>query len=393
MPEADITKHERQWKRFVNADYALSELSPINKKITKTFLKDFEIGINVPKQSRGKRTPATLLKLRWICIFLSKQLGIKDFTKMTKTQIHKLFKDMIEEKILKDDREPYRDIGDFVKNTKTFWGWMLKTKRVTQDITEDLSRASYKKGKPDWTYLTHEQLKTLIDNARGDYRALIMFLYDSGARPSEAYRLRVGDIQFKENETLLTIPERRPNGSRVSKTFERTIRLKNCSAVLKSYIELNKLKSDDLLIIPAQPTFNKYLRELALRLFGSVVTKARGKTDELKLYDIRHMAAIYWLDKYRTHKDLMYRMGWAKEDKILYYSEFLGRRDKIDDEDMLTAEDKSRLETDVERLKKSDKTSAKRLTIIAGIILNNGAAMKNLPEKDKKELIALLNEE
>jgi len=48
----------------------------------------------------------------------------------------------------------------------------------------------------------------------------------------------------------------------------------------------------------------------------------------------------------------MYRMGWSKEDKIFYYSEFLGRRDKIDDEDMLTKEDKSKYESEINNLKK-----------------------------------------
>ena len=48
----------------------------------------------------------------------------------------------------------------------------------------------------------------------------------------------------------------------------------------------------------------------------------------------------------------MYRMGWKREDKILYYSEFLGRRDKIDDEDMMTLEDKSKYEKQLETEKK-----------------------------------------
>jgi len=351
MPLIDINRKSIQWARYKKKDFFLVGVSEHNKKIARDFLKDFELGLNVPKGSRGKRTPGTLLKLRGISIFLNKYLK-KDFEKITKKDLHKLFDDMFKGEILKENKKPYRNVGDFIKNSKTFWGWMLRKKIIKKDLTEDLSVASYEKGKPPWTYLTHEEVKILIDNARGDYRALILFLYDSGVRPQEAYRLYVSDLEFKEDETLLTIPDRRENGDRVSKTFQRTIKLKTSGKLLKNYIQINNLKSNDLLIIHRQEAFNKYLRQLSKKLFGVKITKARGRTDQLKLYDIRHLSAIFWLDRYRTQKDLMYRFGWKREDKILYYSEFLGRRDKIGDEDMLTTEDKTLLERQSEELKK-----------------------------------------
>jgi len=363
MAESDINRHKAQWEKYKSQDYFLEELSQHNKKIVKQFLKDFEIGINVPKSSKGKRTGGTLLKLRYICVFLNTYLK-KDFEKITKKEMHKLFDEMGKGRITKENGKPFKDIGDYIKNTKTFWGWMLKTKLVKENILEELSQNSYKKGKPAWTYLTHAEMKNLIDNARGDYRALIMFLYDSGIRPAEAYRLYVSDLEFKENETLLTIPEKREDGSRVSKTFERTIKLKTSGSLIKSYIEINNLNPSDLLIQCTQPAFNKYLRELSKKIFGSKVTKARGRTDQLKLYDIRHMSSIFWLDKYRTHKDLMYRFGWSREDKVYYYSEFFGRRDKIDDEDMMTSEDKSKYEKQIEsqdkRIKELEEAEIKK---------------------------------
>ena len=60
---------------------------------------------------------------------------------------------------------------------------------------------------------------------------------------------------------------------------------------------------------------------------------------------------IYYIVLYKRKKDLMYRFGWKKEYKIFYYSEFLGNRDKID-EDMITPEDKNKYEKDIEKLKK-----------------------------------------
>lgn len=351
MKKLDINGHIRQWENTKKRDRkGIEGLSKHNSDLTKAFLKDFELGINTPKGVKGRRSPATLLKLRSICIFLNKHFPKKDFEKITKKGLHDVLDKMSRGEIMKTKTKQYNGTGEFVKNTKTLLGWMIRTGKVKEDITEDLSRADYKKSKPSWVYLTNEQMKLLINQSRGDYRALILFLYDSGIRPQEAYRIIVSD--FSDNFTILNIPETRENGDKVSKTFERTIKLKQCSQLIKEYVEAKDLRDDDVLISINQPAFNKYLRTLSKKLFGDKKTKARGSYDQLKLYDIRHISSIFWLDRYQRNQDLMYRMGWSKEDKIYYYSEFLGRRDKIDDDDMITQEDKTKYEKDLERIKK-----------------------------------------
>ncbi len=329
-------------------------LIPTNEKILKDFLKDCELGINMPKGHRGRRTPATLIKLRGSLFFILTQHPKLKIEEWTKAKLHKLFKDMFDGKIKKSSGQQYRGIDDYVKVSKFFLGWCYRTKKVSENISEDLSRADYTRGKPAWVFLGNEKLRKLIDESRADYRALILFIYDSGIRAQELYRIKVYD--FSEEFTLLNVPDKREDGTKVSKTFERTIKLKHCSGLIKNYIETHKLKSNDYLVIQSQPAFNKYLRTLSKKLFGTSTTKARGSYDRLKLMDIRHNSACYWLDKYKTHKDLMYRFGWSREDKIFYYSEFLGRRDKIDDEDMLTKEDKDKYEKDIMVLQKNMQT-------------------------------------
>ncbi len=321
-----------------------------NEKILNDFLKDCELGTNMPTIKKGLRSYGTLIKLRLSLVFVLSQFPKIKIKDITKVKLHKLFKDMLEGKIKKKNGQIFQGVDDYVKVSKFFFGWTNKQKIHKENISEDLARSDYSRGKPSWVYLGQDKMKTLIDNARGDYRALILFLYDSAIRPEEAYRLRISD--FSEDYTLLNIPDKREDGTKVSKTFERTIKLKTCSNLLKSYIEKNKLKDDDLLIIPNPPAFNKYLKSLSKSLFGDGVTKARGKYGEINLYAIRHNAVCFWLDRYKTNKDLMYRCGWSREDKIFYYSEFLGRRDTIDDEDMMTLEDKNKYETEIEQLKK-----------------------------------------
>jgi hypothetical protein len=70
------------------------------------------------------------------------------------------------------------------------------------------------------------------------------------------------------------------------------------------------------------------------------------------LYDIRHNASCYWLQRYPTRQGLMYRMGWSREKMVMYYSEFLGLTDQIDDDDMVTGEEKTKYEKRIEILEK-----------------------------------------
>ena len=190
-----------------------------------------------------------------------------------------------------------------------------------------------------------------------------MFLFDSGARPQEAYSLKVND--FSADYLHLTI---RPE---IAKTFGRTITLKLSSALIKEYINRNNLQPDDFLIIKQQAAFNKYLRTHAVKLFGTGNTKARKPYSQMRLYDIRHNASCYWLKRYQKQNALMYRMGWVKEEEVRYYSEFLGMSDTISDEDMVTSEDKTKYDKEISELRQQlaervahDETISKDLTML-----------------------------
>jgi site-specific recombinase XerD len=341
MEEVDINNKKKTWIEHKKKDIGqIKEVSTHNSKLIKEFLNDYEMGINVGI-FKGRRRPATLTKLRHQLIFFNNQLN-KNLDEVQQKDLHKLFFDMEEGTITKSSGKRYLGVGEFVKSAKSFYGWLNRTHKREDNPTKDLSIDVSNGGgrKPHWVYLDNEKMKTIIDNARGDYRALILFLYDSGLRPQEAWRIRISD--FSEDYSVLDIPEIRENKERVSKTFSRKIKLTQCSKLIKGYIQKNKLSKDDLLITKNQPAFNRYLGRTAKRLFGDNTTKARGRYDQLKSYDIRHNSAVYYLNLYKTNKDLMYRFGWKKEDKIFYYTEFLGIQDKID-EDMLTPEDKNKV--------------------------------------------------
>jgi hypothetical protein len=163
-------------------------------------------------------------------------------------------------------------------------------------------------------------------------------MYDTGSRVTEANSIQIK--HFSKDFKQVTIPDE------ASKTFGRTINLKLCSDLIKEYVKANNLKDEDFLFSKGLFTINKYLKVNCGKRFGADKVsdpKAKGKYGNFTLYDIRHNSACFWLCRYPTHKDLMYRMGWKQADKVDYYTGFLGQSDKLSDADMIAGEDKPKL--------------------------------------------------
>ncbi|MCW8965526.1 MAG: tyrosine-type recombinase/integrase, partial [Candidatus Pacearchaeota archaeon] len=199
--------------------------------------------------------------------------------------------------------------------------------------------------KPRWVYLTEEQIKQLVNNAKFDYKVLIMFLFDSGIRsPTELVNIKVSDL-YEDCKELMIREE-------TSKTFGRKIKLMLCTELLKDYIKYCNLGEDDYLFQILPQSVNKYLKRLGKRVLGDGESLAGEKYSSLTMYDFRHCSCCYWLPRYKSESALKYRFGWKKSDKIHYYSELLGMKDTISEDDMFVDVTKTELE---QRADKSDK--------------------------------------
>jgi hypothetical protein len=338
-----------EWKEKL--EDSISGLTKENSDLLLAFLHDMEIGVNVGRGSKkGARSFIRLRSLRDKLTLLFKKINesynIKDVTKVKEDTIHSFFSSMENGGIRKNNGETYKAVADYVKIFKAFWHWHQKTSRKKgieiQDITLDLDTTQ---NKPDWVYLTEEQIKKLCDNARYDYKVLMMFLFDTGIRaPTELMNVKVSDLynDFKE----LQIREE------TSKTFGRRIKLMLCSDMVKRYVKSMGLKDNDYLFGINYATVNKYIQRLSQKLFGEGVSEAGAKYSELTMYDFRHCSCCYWLPRYKSESALKYRFGWKKSDKIHYYSELLGMKDTISEEDILIDVTRTEIE---KRLEKSEK--------------------------------------
>lgn len=388
----DINGSIKTWNNLKSIEYqsGINGLSKHNSRIAIMQLKDFENGINC--STKGIRTPASLLRLRRTYRVLSKRVGLKN-------NLDEVSREKLTQILIKENSE------HLTRNAKVIFSWMKRVGIREDNPLEHLSAIQFSKGKPPWCYLGEEKIKMLLNALGFNHKALATLLYDSGIRPEEAWRLRV--YFFQDDFKILEIPEKTSNGERVAKknSFGRKIKLKLCSELIKEYIKINNLQSNDVLFSMTQSGFNRALRVQAIKLFGKEPTKARESPEKITAYDIRHNSACFWLKRYKTNKDLMYRFGWKSEDKVFYYTEFLDMRDTIDDEDLITREDKNRYETEAIENKKEianlrryielknkedieyDKKSGEAILLISQQIININKRLEKISPKDKRELL------
>jgi len=342
-----------RWKNKVKEAGGIPDLSRANSSIILQYLTDMELGINTSLSSKkGARSFIRLNTIRLRLTFLTRKfkeiLDIDDLTELTEQQLCQFFVDMRKGVIRRQDGREYKATRDFVKLFKAFWHWYQKVARKAGKEVEDITTyLDTSREKPEWVYLNEEQIRLFSENCNPKYKTIVMFLFDTGIRsPTELMNVKVSDLSkdFKE----LNIRDE------ISKTFGRRIKLMICSELVKRYIKENELDTEDYLFKFSPAVVNRYLKRVAKKLFGDEKSLAGQKYSDLTMYDFRHCSCCYWLPRYKSESALKFRFGWKKSDKIHYYSEMLGMRDTISEEDLLIDVTKTEIE---KRLVKSENRS------------------------------------
>jgi len=357
----DPYKHKERylaWKESVKN--GINGITPLNSEIILRYLNDMEKGVNISSVSvKGARSYVRLNSLREKLVSFSKRFeelyNIKKITDISEEKLITFFADMKNGTIRRRDGRQFKTIDTPARDFKAFWHWYQKISKKQGieilDITTDLDTRSEK---PEWVYLTDKQVKKLCDNAKPEYRALMMFLFDTGIRsPTELVNVKVSDLfnNFKE----LNIRKE------TSKTFGRRIKLMLCSEIIKEHVQNKDLKNDDYLF-PIEPfNTNKYIKRLSERVFGDGKSPAGAKYSNLTMYDFRHCSCCYWLPRYDNETQLKYRFGWKKSDKIFYYSELLGMKDTITEGDLLMDDTKTELQNKVIKLEQQNKIMGEKI--------------------------------
>lgn len=355
----DPHNHKRRYKNW--RAKSLGHLFESDVELIQQYVTDMEEGINTAKVKKGARSYSRLNALRSrIPLFAAwvRKVYNKRMVEITSDELIRLANMLKKGEIKKGNGEAYQSYDDYLKDFKAFWHWYMKfmrkeNKKTIEDITVDLDDSGDEK--PKFVYLTEAQIKMLIDNAKFDYKVIMQLLFDSGMRaPSEFMNIRVKDIAETTNPKIAYCNIR----DEVSKTFGRKFKLMFSYPMLKQYIERNKLKADDFIFTKNPIVINRYLKRLAFRVLGIGKMGFRnGGKDKtfpdvkggLTMYDFRHCSACYWLPRYRSESALKYRFGWRTNKMIEYYTQFLGMKDTIQEDDMLIDENRTQLEKQLEQ--------------------------------------------
>lgn len=386
MVKIDPYKHKEKYLKWkAKTDSHIPFISATNALTLRKYLRDMENGFNVSSATKkGGRSFIRLNTLRTRILFLMQQTeklyGVDDMLKITESDICNFFVDMRSGKISKQDGTVYQSTKDFVRDFKAFWHWHQKVSRKqgieVQDITTDLDTSGEK---PKWVYLDETQIRTLAENAKPLYKTMILFLFDSGIRaPTELLNIRISDFynDFKELQIR----------DEISKTFGRRIKLMISAEVVKKYILDNNLLENDFLFTLRPYAINRYLGNLAERLLGDKLSSAGQKYSDLTMYDLRHCSCCYWLPRYKSESALKYRFGWKKSDKIHYYSELLGMKDTITQDDMLVDVTRTEIEKELEFLRKKNELLEDRQKINDIHLLQIMQLIKRLESQIKLEV-------
>lgn len=367
MLKLDLYNHEQRykdWKEEVRGkEYVEEGLSKRNSNILIKYIFDMEIGQNISNQNKkGARSFSRLNTLRTRLAHILRMMqerGCNDITKVREDEIALLLTDMRNGVIKTLRGEKYKSVPDYVKIFKAFWHWWMKVNKkagkIIPDITTDLD--TRRDEKPKWVYLDEKQIEAIIEEINPRYKSLLAFLLDSGARVTETFSLREKSITQEGGEVFVEIPK-----SISKSTFDRKFKLILCGKDLLEYIKKSELGDDDLLFPFSAPLVNRHLNEVGKKLFGEGRSKAGEKYANLTMYDLRHNSACYWIKRYKTNSAIMYRFGWKSEEYIHYYSEFLGMKDPIKQEDLYIDITKTELEKEINRLKSDDKVQKDKLS-------------------------------
>ena len=203
----DFQKNEERYKSWrKEAEKGIKGISETNLKLMLQYLDDMELGKNVGDGSPKKgRSYSRLNTLKGRMIFLITQFEqlfkITDLSKLEEDHIMALFRDMKNGTLKKKNGEIYKSVQSYFKIFSAFWHWHQKSSKKNGtkiiDITEDLN---VEDEKPQWVYLKDEEIRRLANASLHKYKVLVYFMYDTGMRPEEAFRIRVYDLSkdYKE---------------------------------------------------------------------------------------------------------------------------------------------------------------------------------------------------
>ena len=290
---------------------------PENRQLLADFVRDCRIGKTVHGRSKKKIGDATCLKhlfaLRLTCAFFKKPLKA-----VTTVDMERFVEALDDGGIVSTKGAHYAaDTKSGIKKTvRKFWKWLAGGNKVYPETVEWIETHCAIK---EVSALTRDEIEQMIDQtASVRDKALLMVLFDSGARVEELLnvRLKPEHLFWKEETGCYMVR------LEYSKTKPRTISLPLSTRLLKAWLENHPAKGNP----QAQvfPLTYGNLRMLIHRI-GRRVLKKR-----VTPHMLRHSSATFYANKLKNRYKLCYRYGWAMSSDMV--DRYLDREGLMEEE-------------------------------------------------------------
>lgn len=307
----DIHHRVEQYRRALEKFEIDKTIIPENKVRIANFLRDCTLGKTVKGKSKKKIGPARCLKYLSMLTRISEELQ-KPFDDITQLDMEQFVQNLEEGKMLTRSNKPFSDESktDYKKTIKKFWKWKDGNNSHYPEIVEWLDTSVKVKEIPA---LSRQEVEKLIDfspNAR--QKAIIMVLFDSGARIEELLNVRLKSEHVYWNYDSKCYMIR----LEFSKTKPRTISLPLSTKHLQNWLDVHPQKDN-----PQSQLFPISYQNLrsSLYRFGKKILDKR-----VTPHVLRHSSATYFANKL-NHYQLCYRYGWTmSSDQVNRYIDRAG---------------------------------------------------------------------
>ncbi|NQV18646.1 MAG: tyrosine-type recombinase/integrase [Armatimonadetes bacterium] len=309
------------------------------------FIRDCQLGKTLRKRQKKVIGKARCLKYIIILKKISARLNMP-FDKVTQNDIEK-FIEALENDIYcyesgskinntyRKRKYSYSTKLDYKKTLKKFYKWLLGKNEHYPELVDWVETYDIIKEIPA---ISRDEADLLADSVGIRDKAIIMFLFDSGARAEEMLNIKVRDLSYNDNICKVRIVH--------SKTKPRTIHLPICSKYISLWLKNYHHQPDDYLF----PISYQSLRKMINRVSKKILNK------NVSPHILRHSSATYYAHHLK-HFQLCYRYGWAMSSAMP--NRYLDREGMMEEETSTIIKS-----NDISQLEKQNQLFKEELTFI-----------------------------
>jgi len=317
--EGKIDIHKRLFQ-FNKAKAKLEQNGDIieeNKILILDFIRDCMLGKTIKGKSKKKIGPARCLKYLCILQKLSVLFG-KSFDQIQQNDMEEFIQKLEADGYISHRGRPYSEATkiDIKKTIKKFWKWKDGNNKFYPELVDWIDTYLEVKDVPALKRVEVEKMIEHTSNPRD--KALLMVLFDSGARIEELLnvRLRPEHLIWKNDLNCYMIR------LEFSKTKPRTISIPLSARYVDNWLKAHPARDN-----PQAQLFPMNYGNLRV-LIGRIGKRVLGK--RVTPHMLRHSSATFYANKLKNPYKLCYRYGWTMASKEV--NRYLDREGILEEE-------------------------------------------------------------